>query len=300
MRAVRFDEFGGPEVLRIVEIPAPHPGPGEVRIAVLGAGVNASDWTKREGLMDPGLPQYLGYEAAGVVDEVGEGVSDTMLGDRVFGFCPDGRAQADLAVLAHYAPIPAGLDAQAAAALPSAVETATRALDQLGVQGGTVLINGASGGIGSAAVQLAVARGARVIGIAGPRNAEYVRDLGADPVAYGEGVVERVRRMVPGGVDRALDIAGNGVLPELILLAGGPDRVLTVADVDGAAAYGVVFSRGDGGRALHALDDLGVLLAAGRFCVPDVQAFPLAEVARAQKLSRRGGFRGKIVLVPGE
>jgi NADPH:quinone reductase-like Zn-dependent oxidoreductase len=217
MRAVSFRRFGGPEVLEIVDLPDPHPGPGEVRIAVRAAGVNPSDWKKREGLMDEGLPQTLGYEAAGVVDEVGAGVADVAVGDRVFGFSAGGAAQAELAVLSDYAPVPPSLDFPAAAALPAAVETAARALDQLGVEsGGTLLVNGASGSVGSAAVQLAVARGARVIGTASPANHDYLRALGAEPVAYGEGLTARVRALAPGGVDLALDAAGSGVLPELI------------------------------------------------------------------------------------
>src|ERR1700690_654265 len=161
MKAVRFSQFGGPDVIEIVDLPDPHPGPGQVRIAVRAVGVNPSDWKKRQGLMDGELPQTMGYEAAGVVDELGEGVTDVAVGDRVFGFSADGAAQAELAVLAYYAPIPPSLDFPAAAALPAAVETAARALDQLGVgDGSTLLINGASGSVGAAAVQLAGARGA--------------------------------------------------------------------------------------------------------------------------------------------
>src|SRR5579863_4190488 len=130
MRAVSFSRFGGPEVLEIVDLPDPHPGPGEVRIAVRAAGVNPSDWKKRAGLMDEGLPQTLGYEAAGVVDEVGPGVADVAVGDRVFGFSAGGAAQAELALLSWYAPVPPSLDFPGAAALPAAIETATRALDQ--------------------------------------------------------------------------------------------------------------------------------------------------------------------------
>ena len=136
VKAARFSQFGGPEVLEIVDLPDPHPGPGQVRIAVRAAGVNPSDWKKREGLMDPELPQTLGYEAAGVVDELGEGVADVAVGDRVFGFSAEGAAQAELAVLSYYAPIPPSLDFPGAAALPAAIETATRALDQLGVGSG--------------------------------------------------------------------------------------------------------------------------------------------------------------------
>jgi NADPH:quinone reductase-like Zn-dependent oxidoreductase len=300
MKAVRFGQFGGPEVLEIVDLPDPHPGRGQVRIAVRAAGVNPSDWKKREGLMDAELPQTLGHEAAGVVDELGEGVVDVAVGDRVFGFSAEGAAQAELAVLSDYAPIPPSLDFPRAAALPAAIETATRALDQLGVgSAGTLLINGASGSVGSAAVQLAVVRGARVIGTAGPANHEHLRSLGAEPVAYGEGLVERVRALVPDGVDAALDVAGSGVLPELIELAGGPERVVTIADFTGAREHGVRFSSGDAGRALHVLAEIGELIESGRFSVPVAQTFPLAEIADAHRLGEDGHARGKIVLVVG-
>jgi NADPH:quinone reductase-like Zn-dependent oxidoreductase len=177
-------------------------------------------------------------------------------------------------------------------------ESAWRALDQLGVRDGvTLLVSGASGSIGSAAVQLAVARGARVIGIASPANHEYLRSLGAEPVAYGEGMPGRVRASAPGGVDLALDVAGSGVLPELIQLAGGPGHVVTLADFDGARKYGVRFSRGDDGRALHALAGIGDLVESGRFVPPAVQTFPLAEVAEAHRVSERGHTRGKLVLL---
>jgi NADPH:quinone reductase-like Zn-dependent oxidoreductase len=299
MKAVRFSQFGGPEVLEIVDLPDPHAGPGQVRIAVRAAGVNPSDWKKREGLMDEELPQTLGYEAAGVVDEVGSGVTDVAVGDRVFGLSADGAAQAELAVLSFYAPIPASLDFAGAAALPAAVETATRALDQLGVSsGGTVLINGASGSVGGAAVQLAVARGARVIGTASPANHDYLRSLGAEPVAYGEGLADRVGALAPGGVDLALDVAGSGVLPELIELAGGPENVVTVADFAGAKEHGVRFSSGDAGRAVHVLGEIGGLIESGRFTPPAIQTFPLTDVAQAHRVSETGHVRGKLVLLP--
>jgi NADPH:quinone reductase-like Zn-dependent oxidoreductase len=298
MKAVQFSQFGGPEVLEVLDLPDPHPAPGQVRIAVRAAGVNPSDWKKRSGLMDSELPQTLGYEAAGVVDELGAGVADVAVGDRVFGFCTDGAAQAELAVLSHYAPIPPSLDFPGAAALPAAIETATRALDQLGVgAGASLLINGASGSVGSAAVQLAVARGTRVIGTASPANHDYLRSLGAEPVAYGDGLVERVRAIAPDGVDAALDAAGSGVLPELIGLAGTPDRVVTIADFAGAREHGVRFSSGDTGRALHALADIGELIESGRFSLPVAQTFPLADIAQAHRVGEDGQVRGKLVLV---
>jgi NADPH:quinone reductase-like Zn-dependent oxidoreductase len=304
MKAVRFNQFGGPEVLEIVDLPDPRPGPGQVRIAVRAAGVNPSDWMKRKGLMDEELPQTMGYEAAGVVDELGEGVADVGVGDRVFGLSAEGAAQAELAVLSYYAPIPPSLDFPGAAALPAAIETATRALDQLGAgSGSTLLINGASGSVGSAAVQLAVVRGARVIGIASPANHDYLRSLGAEPVAYGEGLSGRVRELAADGaergVDLALDVAGNGVLPELIELTGGREHVVTIADFAGAREHGVRFSSGDAGRAFHVLAEIGELIESGRFSLTVARTLPLAEIAEAHRVGEDGNVRGKLVLVVG-
>jgi NADPH:quinone reductase-like Zn-dependent oxidoreductase len=298
VKAVRFSRFGGPEVLEIVDLPDPSPGPGQVRIAVRAAGVNPSDWKKRQGLMDEELPQTMGHEAAGVVDALGAEVDGVAVGDRVFGLSEEGAAQAELAVLSHWAPVPPSLDFAGAAALPAAVETATRGLDQLGVGGGvTLLVNGASGSVGSAAVQLAVLRGARVIGTASAANHDYLRRLGAEPVTYGDGLTERVRSLALGGVDRALDVAGSGVLPELVALAGGPEQVVTLADFAGAQATGVRFSRGDAGRAVHALAEIGALIESGRFSLPVAATFPLTEVAAAHRAGESGAVRGKLVLV---
>ncbi len=298
MRAAQFGRFGGPEVLELVDLPDPHPGAGEVRIAVRAAGISASDWMKRQGLMDQELPQTLGYEAAGIIDELGEAVTDVAVGDRVFGACPYGAAQAELAVLSHYAPIPPALDFAAAAALPAAVETATRALDELRVESGsTLLVNGASGSVGRAAVQLAVARGARVIGTGSPATHDLLRSLGAEPVAYGVGLAERVRALAPGGVGLALDVAGSGVLPELIDLAGGPENVITIADFAGAQQYGVRFSRGDAGRATYALAQIGNLIESGGFSLPVGRTFPLNQIAEAHRVGEQGLVRGKLVLL---
>jgi NADPH:quinone reductase-like Zn-dependent oxidoreductase len=298
MKAVRFSQFGGPEVLKIVDLPDPHAGPGQIRVAVHAAGVNPTDWKLRKGLMGGELPQTTGREVAGVGDEVGEGVTDVAVGDRVFGFSAGSEGAAELALLADYAPIPPSLGFAEAAGLPVALETATRSLDALGVgAGSTLLVSGAAGGVGSAAVQLAVARGARVIG--SPANHDYLRSLRAEPVAYGEGLVGRVRALAPDGVDVALDVAGSGVLPELIELAGGPEHVVTIADFGGAKEHGVAFSSGDAGRAVHALAEIGELIESGRFSLPVAQTFPLAEIAEAHRVSEDGHVRGKLVLVVG-
>ena len=305
MKAVRFSQFGGPEVLEIVDLPDPHAGPGQIRVAVHAVGVNPTDWKLRKGLMGGELPQTTGREVAGVVDEVGEGVTDVAVGDRVFGFSADGEGAAELALLADYAPIPPSLGFAEAAGLPVAIETATRTLDVLGVgAGSTLLVNGAAGGVGSAAVQLAVARGARVIGTASPANHDYLRSLGAGPVAYGEGLAERVRALAPDGVDAALDVAGSGVLPELIELAGGPEHVVTVADFGGAQEHGVTFSGGDAGRAIHALAEIGELIESGRFSLPVAQTFPLGEIAagaprqRGRSRAREARAAGRLMRPP--
>ncbi|GGN57519.1 oxidoreductase [Streptomyces albiflavescens] len=298
MRAAQFSRFGGPEVLEIVDLPDPHPGAGEIRIKVRAAGINASDWKKRQGLMDQELPQTLGYEAAGIVDEMGDDVSGVTVGDRVFGASPYGAAQAELAVLSYWAPIPNSLDYARSAAIPAAAETAARSLDQLGVTAGsTVLISGASGSVGSAAVQLAVERGARVIGTGSPGTHDALRSLGAEPVAYGDGMPERVWAIMPSGVDFALDVAGSGVLPELVELAGAPERVITVADFRGAQQTGIRFSRGDTGRATYALAQVAQMTETGRFSIQVGRTFPLTEVADAHRVGEAGTLRGKLVLL---
>ena len=301
MKAVQYARFGGPEVLEIVDLPNPHPDPGQIRVAVRAAAVNPIDWKVRSGMMGGELPQRTGREVAGVVDELGEGVSDVSPGDRVFGFAAGGGGAAELAVLVDYAPVPPSLDFAGAAGLPVAVETAVRTLDLLGVGAGTtLLVNGAAGAVGSAAVQLARARGARVIGTASEGNHDYLRSLGAEPTTYGEGLAKRVRAIVPDGVDAALDAAGGGALPDLVELAGGPRHVVTVADYAGAEQTGARFSGGMGTqRAVHALREIGALIEAGQFSLPVAKTFPLEQIGEAHRLSETGHVRGKLVVLVG-
>lgn len=298
MKGIQFDRFGGPEVLELVDLPDPEPAAGQIRVKVRAAGVNPIDWKVRTGAMGGDLPKRTGQEVAGIVDQLGEGVTDVSVGDEVVGGAAGGGGAAQLALLEDYAPIPPSLDFVGAAALPVAVETATRTLDALGVSDGqTLLINGASGSVGIAAVQLARARGARVIGTASADNQDYLRSFGARPTTYGEGLVERVRELAPGGVDRALDATGGGVLPALVELTGGPDRVVTIADYQGAEQTGVAFSGGMGSeRAWNALRDVSALIEAGRFTIPVAQTFPLAHIGEAHRISETGHPRGKLVL----
>jgi NADPH:quinone reductase-like Zn-dependent oxidoreductase len=193
---------------------------------------------------------------------------------------------------------PAGLGWDEAAALPVAGETSQRVLDLLAVTGGeTLLVHGAAGAVGGLAVQLAVARGATVIGTASPANHEYLSSLGAVPVTYGDGLVARVRALAPGGVDAVFDAAGRGALPDSIELRGGTtDRIVTIAD-PAARQLGVVFSSGGQGSA-EGLAEQARLAAAGALRVTVAQAFPLAEAAKAQERSATGHTRGKLVIRP--
>ena len=315
MRALQFTEYGPPEVVQVTEIDAPHAGPGEIRIAVRASGVAAGDVRIRSGEMRAVVPVTFpyrpGFDAAGVVDEVGDAVTGVGVGDEVFGMARSATrgANADFVVLAAWAPKPASWSWEEAGGAAGAVETGTRVLDRLAVSAGqTVLIQGAAGGTGTVAVQLAVARGATVIGTASSQNHDFLRSLGAEPTTYGVGLAERVRALAPGGVDAVFDCAG-GSLPELIAIAGDPARVVTIADLT-AAAHGVHMSHGapagETGAAvgagadplaLHGLAIAVTLAAEGRLRVPVAAAFPLAEAAAAHKLSESRHARGKIVLM---
>jgi len=301
MKAVRFGEYGGPEVLRIDDVEEPHATAGQIRVAIRAAGVNPVDWKIRSGAMSGfvpvDFPRILGSDAAGVVDEVGDGVSPTSVGDEVFGSAVGG-ATAGYAVLDHWATKPAGLSWAEAAGLPVAVETALRVLKLLGLEAGqTLIVNGAAGGVGIAAIQFARERGARVIGTASESNHDFLRQLGAEPTTYGDGLVERVRELSPGGVDLAFDAAGHGALPDLIELTGSPDDVVTIADFS-APEHGVRVTTGGDGRSWEALGQAAELYGAGRFTMPVAGTFAFSEAAEAHRLSEDGHVRGKLVLVP--
>ncbi|RDG35645.1 NADP-dependent oxidoreductase [Streptomyces corynorhini] len=304
MRAIVFHEFGGPEVLRAEDVPEPHAGPGEVRVAVRAAGVNPMDWKIRRGWMEQvsptTLPAVPGVECAGVVDETGEGVTEFAVGDEVLGWSATG-SYAQYALAGPVAAKPPALGWAEAAALPVAGETAARVLGLLAVRDGeTLLVHGAAGAVGAVAVQLAVARGVTVIGTASPARHDYVRSLGAVPVAYGDGLVARVRAAAPQGVDAVFDVAGKGALPDSIeLLDGVTDRIVTIADM-AAGDLGVVFSSGGmtpedrrAGLAEHAR-----LAAEGALRVQIARTFPLDEAATAQATSEDGHAGGKLVITP--
>jgi NADPH:quinone reductase-like Zn-dependent oxidoreductase len=297
MRAVQFTEFGGPEVLRLVEVEAPHPGPGEIRITVHAAGVNAVDWKVRAGYMQEVMPVSLpagtGMDAAGVVDEIGPGIGDVSIGDAVFG---SGSATfAEHAVLTAWAPKPQSVSFVEAAGFPTPVETALRILDQVRIQTRqTLLISGAAGGVGSAAVQIACDQGIAVIGTASAGNQDYLRSLGATPTIYGPGLASRVRTLAPGGIDAALDVAGSGVIPDLIELTGDPAKVVSIADMN-AWNYGAQFSTKPE-NVDKALVEAARLATTGRLSLRVQDTYTLSQTAEAHSVSAAGHVAGRLIV----
>lgn len=297
MRAVQFATYGGPEVLKVVEVDAPHAGPGQVRIAVRAAGVNQFDAKIRAGYlqdMQPlQLPSGTGGDAAGVVDEVGDGVSNAKMGDAVFGSGAD--TCSEYAVLTAWAGMPEGLSFAEAAGYPGPVETAIRILRQVGVQPGqTLLVSGASGGVGSAVLQIARDRGVTVIATAGTGSQDYLRSMSAIALTYGDGLVERVRALAPGGIDVALDLAGSGVIRELVELTGDPVKVLSIADFT-APEHGAQISSEPQNQS-GAMAEAARLYTQGGFHIPVERSFPLDQMAEAHTQSAAGHARGRLIV----
>jgi NADPH:quinone reductase-like Zn-dependent oxidoreductase len=305
-RAVVFDRYGEPDVLSVADVPVPAPGPGEVRLAVRVAGVNPVDAKIRRGELAEGggpFPRRLGIDVAGVVEAAGEGAG-LPVGAEVLGRAVDGGyAEVVICRVGDLVARPPGLAWDVAGSLAVTAETAYRTLqllglDHAGAPGRTLLVHGASGGVGVLATQLAVARGARVVGTAGGPHQDLVRGLGAVPVPYGPGWVGRVRAAAPDGIDAVLDCAGAGVLPESVELAGDPAAVVTISD-PAAARVGVRYARGMVSRVPlpEVCADLLPLLLAGTIRVPIAARFPLERAADAHRLSERGHPGGRIVLV---
>ncbi|GAA1778052.1 NADP-dependent oxidoreductase [Streptomonospora arabica] len=300
MRAVRFHEYGGVETLVVEQVPQPHPGPGEIRIRVAAAGVNPVDWKLRTGAARDWLPLDLpaipGRDAAGVVDEIGDGVQGVEIGDRVFGLGGVTGATAEFAVLSAWAPAPGTWSDEQSAGAGLAAVTAMGGLKALGpLQGRTLLIEGAAGGVGSAAVEFALAHGATVIGTASERNHAFLASLGALPTTYGAGLAGRVAALAPGGVDVALDTAASGSLPDLVAIVGDASRVSTIADHANAARLGAHIVDAENDPAL--LTEAAELGRRGRYAPRIERVFALDRIGEAHALSQRGRTRGKIVIV---
>jgi NADPH:quinone reductase-like Zn-dependent oxidoreductase len=306
MRAATYPAFSSDlDTLTVSDVPEPKVGPGAVLIEVRAAGVNPVDWKVMAGgldaMMDAVFPVIPGWDVAGVVVAVGPDAPEFQVGDEVMAYARKdvvhGGTFAERAAVPAQAVArkPRTLSWEQAGGLPLAGGTALRTLDRLGVvEGDTVLIHAAAGGVGSIAVQIAVARGARVIGTASPANHDFLRGLGAEPVAYGEGLADRVRALAPEGVDAVADFVGGQLETTLAVLREG-GRHASVAEA-GVAEHGGswVWVRPDGA----ALAQLTELADAGSLTVEVAGAYGLDEVADAFRASQTGRTRGKLVIVP--
>jgi enoyl reductase len=302
-RAVVFDEYGDPDVLHVVDGPLPEPGHGQVRVRVRAAGVQPFDSLFRRGAtqqwMPATFPQRLGNEFAGVVEAVGPGVTGVAVGAEVLGW-------ASLVCYAEHAVVnatdvvarPAGLDWSAAGVLSASGQTAATALRLLGVEdGSTVLIHGAAGGVGGFAVHLARLSGARVIATASPANHAYLEELGAVPVAYGDGLADRVRALAPAGVDAALlTVSTVDAIEASLAVVADRDRIGSVAFSPMLAERGI--QRLSTERSPQQLGWLADLVAAGSVRVTIADELPLERAADAHRLVDTGHVRGKLVLAP--
>jgi len=300
MRALQFSTYGGPEVLQWGEAPDPHAGPGQIRIAVRAASVNPIDWKVTSGMLAGGKPMqgtgFLGRDAAGVVDEVGEGVTGVAVGDEVFG--RGNGTQAEYAVLVAWAAKPPSIDWAVAAGAGVAGETSERTLRLLDVDAGdTLFVDGGAGGVGAVAVQMALARGAKVVASASEANHDYLRELRATPVLYGQGLADRVRAAAGGPVDAVLDVAGKTPIEELLSLVPEPSQVVTIANYTAGQAGARVTGGGADSHPMEALALTADLLAHNKLVIK-VQTFPFDRAAEAYRISQSGHVRGKLVLVP--
>ncbi len=306
--------YGGPEVLSVIDVPTPEPGPGEVLIAVRAAGVNPIDAKVYSGMFgtDPAeLPKRLGAEAAGVVTAVGPDAvgpaGPIAVGDEVIAYRASGAYAAELVVPAEsVVPKPAGLSWEEAGGLMLTGATAVHALEAVRVGAGdTVLVHGGAGGVGLMAVQLAAGRGARVIATASPGKHDLLRQLGATPVAYGDGLADRVRAAAPNGVDAAIDTVGTDEAVDVSLaLVDDRQRIVTIAAYGRAGREGIKLIGGgagaDPGEEIRAAARLQLTaeVEAGRLRVLVARAYPLAEAAAAHAEIKAGHTTGKLVLVP--
>jgi len=303
-RAVRFDKYGGLEVLQVVEVDRPVPGPGKVLVRVKAAGINPGEASIRKGMFADRWPSTFpsgqGSDLAGVVEEVGPAVT-VAVGDEVIGFTNDRSSQAELVLVesGNLVPRPANVPWEQAGALFVAGTTAYAAVRSVALHAGdTVVVSGAAGGVGSIAVQLARNAGARVIGLAGKANHKWLTDHGVLPVTYGDGVEDRIRAACRGKVDAFLDTFGGGYVELALKLGVAKNRIDTIIDFAAAAKYGVKTEGNHEGANADVLAQLAGLLAAGRLEIPIAKVYPLADVRDAYRELEQRHTHGKIVLVP--
>jgi len=306
MKAVRFDQYGAVDVLDVREVPIPEPGPGQVLVRVKAAGINPGEAKIRDGSLHErwpaSFPSGQGSDFAGVVDRLGPDAGTVAAGDDVIGWVDTRSSQAQYVVAdeANLAPRPSGLPWEVAGAIPVVGFTAWAMVRSVDLKpGDTVVVAGAAGGVGSLAVQLAKRVGATVIGLAGPSNHDWLIRHEVLPVAYGDGVADRIRAAAPSGVDAFIDTHGGDYV-ELALndLKVAPERVNTVVRFDAVATYGVKSEGNAAGASAATLETLADLIAAKELELPIARTYPLAEVRTAYAQLAKGHLRGKIVLIP--
>lgn len=305
-RAVRFNQYGDVDVLDVVEVERPSPGPDEVLVRVKAAGINPGEASIRKGLLDErwpaSFPSGQGSDLAGVIEEVGSGVDAFAPGDEVLGWTDERASHAEFVVVPveHLTRKPAEVPWEVAGGLFVAGVTAYAAVRAVGAgPGDTVVVSGAAGGVGSLSVQLARLAGAVVIGLAGESNHQWLLEHGAIPVAYGEGVVGRIREVSDGHVDAFIDTFGGGYVAMAIDELGvAPDRVDTIIDWDAAQRYGAKMEGSAAGASAEVLGELIELIDQGQLEVPIARVFGLDQVRDAFRELERRHTRGKIVLVP--
>jgi NADPH:quinone reductase-like Zn-dependent oxidoreductase len=303
-KAVRFDEYGGTDVLKVVDVPRPVPGPGEVVVQVKAAGINPGEAKIRSGLLHARWPATFpsgqGSDLAGIVAETGPGVTGVAAGDEIIGYTDDRASQAEYVLVSseHLTPKPAEVPWDVAGALFVVGTTAFATVRAVGLAAGdTVVVSGAAGGVGSIAVQLARRTGATVVGLAGRANHEWLTGQQVIPVRYGDGVADRIRQAAPK-VTAFIDTFGADYVELALELGVEPSRIDTIANFPAIEKYGV---KGDGntaGASAAVLAELAGLVAAGNLEVPIAATFPLDQVQDAYQLLEQGHVRGKIVLIP--
>lgn len=305
MKAVRFDQYGGVDVLKIVDVPRPAPGPGQVLVQVKAAGINPGEAKIRAGLLHARLPATFpsgqGSDLAGIVSETAPGVRSLLAGDEVIGFTNNRASHAEYVVVEeqNLTAKPADVPWEVAGALFVAGATAYAAVRAVApAKGDTVVVSGAAGGVGSIAVQLARRPGATVIGLASEPHHQWLAGHGVLPVAYGDGVADRIRHAAGGKVDAFIDTFGADYIELALELGVEPSRIDTIANFGAVARYGVKAEGSAAGASTSVLAELAELIAAGQLEVPIAATFPLDRVQDAFGLLEHGHTLGKIVLLP--
>jgi NADPH:quinone reductase-like Zn-dependent oxidoreductase len=306
MKAVQFDDYGGVEVLEVREVARPQPGPDQVLVAVRAAGINPSEAAIRTGrvreIFPATFPSGQGSDLAGVVEELGAGVKGVAVGDEVIGYTDNRASQAEYVLVeaANLTAKPANVPWEVAGALFVAGATGVATVRAVApTPGESVVIAGAGGGVGVFAVQLALRTGARVIALASERHDAWLRERGAVPVTYGEGVSERITVAAEETpVTAFIDLVGRGYVAMAVELGIARDRIDTIADFPAIEKYGVKSEGGAAAASAATLAELAEAIAAGEMVVPIQRTYPLDEVRAAFTELEAGHMAGKIVLIP--